>query len=114
MSSPKSRGQRSRILVLPIALAATLLPLLPASAALPPYHQRIRELQAILGSGDVQAKLMEQEIDALEWVAHDLYRVTAGPCALEVRIVNDTSVEREPGWAGPRQFLLEVGDAACE
>lgn len=89
-----------------VSLGATL----SAQAALPPYFARQAELQSILASGEVQERLQDQEIDAIERVGADLYQVRAGECLLEVRIVDDPSAEPIPG---PRAFLLEVGEAVC-
>lgn len=96
------------------ALAAPLAAIASAQAALPPEHQRVRELKAILDSGAVLDALGYEEIDALIWVGPDHYRVASDSCAVEVYVVTDRSVEHEPGWAGPRAFLIEVGATYCE
>jgi hypothetical protein len=94
-----------------LACLVALVPALPAAAALPPEYQRLAELEAILQSPDVSSRLMEAPIDAIERVGEDVYSVRAAECTLEVRIVDDPSAEPMPG---PREFLLEVGDAVCE
>ena len=83
-----------------------------ALAALPPYYQRAREFEAIVNSADVANKLGKAPIDQIERPSEDLYRVRAGTCTLEVRIVDDTG-SKEPGWAGPRRFKLDVGKPSC-
>lgn len=104
-----------KALGLAIAIAAVgVLPMLPAEAALPPEHQRIREFQAILTSDAVLSTLRYEPIEMIRYAAPDLYEVHAGFCWLEVRIVNDPSFDPEPGWAGPRQFIIELGETMCE
>lgn len=57
----------------------------PAAAALPPQYQRLAELRAVLGLAEVAAL---GTVDRIEYAGPDLYRVTAGRCRLEVRIVD--------------------------
>ncbi|HKU97246.1 MAG TPA: hypothetical protein VJR58_18315 [Vineibacter sp.] len=83
-----------------------------AQAALPPYWQRAREIEAIANSTDVANKLGKAPIDQIDRPSEDLYRVRAGTCTLEVRIVDDAT-SKEPGWAGPRRFKLDVGNPTC-
>jgi hypothetical protein len=109
----KSRGPAMRLCAMTIG-AISALPIVTAEAALPPYYQRAAELEAIIHSGDVEASLMEAPIDTIERTGEDIYRVTGGPCVVEVRIVDDTSVDHPDGWVGPREFVLEVGEATCE
>jgi hypothetical protein len=80
-----------------------------AEAALPPQYQRQKELEAIIASGDILARLRSSPIDRIEYMDSDLYRVTAGPCSLEVRIVTD----RQAAPPGPRRFHLQIGEASC-
>lgn len=113
MRSLTSRGPRMRIVVVAMALTMTLLSALLAEAALPPYYQRAREMQAILESRDVALRLQDHgPIDILQRVAEDLYRLKAGPCSLDVRII-DEPADHRPGWAGPRRFHLDVGEVVC-
>jgi hypothetical protein len=97
-----------------IVAGISALPIVTAEAALPPYYQRAAELDAIVHSSDVEASLMEAPIDTIERTGEDVYRVTGGSCTLEVRIVDDASVDHPDGWVGPREFVLEVGDVSCE
>ncbi|TWT13720.1 hypothetical protein [Reyranella sp. CPCC 100927] len=95
------------------ALAGALLVSAASSqAALPPYWQRVKELEAIVNSAEVADKLGRAPIDQIERPADDLYRVRGGTCTVEVRIVDDAG-RREPGWAGPRRFKLDVGKSTC-
>ncbi|MGO4727524.1 MULTISPECIES: hypothetical protein [unclassified Inquilinus] len=80
-----------------------------AQAALPPYWQRAAEIQAILDNGDVARKLDEAPIDRIERVGDDLYRIQAGTCALDIRVVGESRSD-----PGPRKFRLEIGDPACK
>lgn len=80
-------------------------------AALAPNYQRIAELKAVLEHpGVVEAFTVSQPIDRIELVQPDLYRVTAGPCSLDVRIV-DKPVEE--GLVGPRQFEAVPDQVTC-
>lgn len=89
--------------------AATLLFATTAQAALPPYWQRVHEIQAILDDGDVGRALREAPIDRIERTAEDRYQVQAGPCTLEIRIIGESRSD-----PGPRKFHLQVGDPACQ
>lgn len=88
--------------------AATLLLTTAAQAALPPYWQRVREIQAILDDGDVGRALREAPIDRIERIAEDRYQVQAGPCTLEIRVIGESRSD-----PGPRKFHLEAGAATC-
>lgn len=88
--------------------AATLLLTTAASAALPPYWQRVHEIQAILDDGDVGRALREAPIDRIERTAEDRYQVQAGPCTLEIRIIGESRSD-----PGPRKFHLQLGEPAC-
>lgn len=86
---------------------------LPALAALPPQYQRQKELQAIIADEAVVDAFGFEGIGAVEFVEPDLYRVTGGACTLDVKIV-DVPNKHEAGWAGPREFALEVGKPVCK
>lgn len=91
------------------ALAAALVAAaMPAAAALPPQYQRLAELRAVLGLAEVAA--LGVPIDRVEYAARDLYRVTAGRCRLEVRIVDLPSPRN---IAGPRRFEARAGRRVC-
>jgi hypothetical protein len=90
------------------AAAALTLMAVPAAAALAPNYQRIAELEAVLEHPGV-ARAM-QPIDRIEYVRTDLYRVTAGRCWLDVRIV-DLPVPR--GMVGARHFEARPGRRVC-
>lgn len=99
-----------------IAGAAVLLLLgaaAEARAALPPYWQRLREIQAILDSNDLAQKLHDTPIERIERSGEDLYRVQAGSCTLDIRIVDDPAASTQPAAPGPRRFHIEVGEATC-
>lgn len=84
-----------------------------AQAALPPYWQRLREIQAILDSNELAQKLRDTPIDRIERPGEDLYRIQAGPCSLDIRIVDDPPDSGQPAVPGPRRFHIEIGEAAC-
>lgn len=98
--------------MLRFVMAATLAAggLLPAQAALPPQYQRLAELKAVLDHPGVASALRGHMIDRVEFLSPDRYRVTAGPCALDVAIVSRPT---PPGLVGPRQFEVVPGAPAC-
>ncbi|HMO77353.1 MAG TPA: hypothetical protein PKD99_11815 [Sphingopyxis sp.] len=88
--------------------AATLA--LPTSAALPPEWQRVAELKAILASNDLVKAFQGRMIDRIEFVRHDLYRVTAGECFALV------SIKEKPlpdNMDGARKFDVVPGEVDC-
>jgi hypothetical protein len=99
-----------------LAAAGTAVLLMPAAApaALPPYWQRLREIQAILDSNDLSDKLRGNPIDRIDRPRDDLYRIQAGPCTLDVRIVDDPAPSSGPAMPGPRRFHIETGDPTCQ
>ncbi|WP_225766576.1 hypothetical protein [Inquilinus sp. Marseille-Q2685] len=108
-----SLGPRHRITA---ACAAALLLLgaaAEARAALPPYWQRLREIQAILDSNELAQRLRDTPIDRIERPGEDLYRIQAGPCSLDIRIVDDPPDSGQPAVPGPRRFHIETSEAAC-
>lgn len=91
---------------------ALLLGAAAAQAALPPKYQRLRELQAILGTpAVVEAFPGSEQIEEVRAIGPDLYRVRSQRCTLDVRIVNDPSA---PAMPGPRKFLVKPGKIACK
>ncbi len=89
-------------------LCAAALAAWPASAALPPHYQRLAELRAVLALADVAA--LGAPVDRVEWVRADLYRVTAGRCRVDVRIV-DLPTPRNV--VGARRFEARPGRRVC-
>jgi hypothetical protein len=92
------------------AAAALTLMAFPVSAALAPNYQRIRELNAVLEHPGVAAALGGAPIDRIEYVRTDLYRVTAGRCRLDVRILG---LPMPSGMAGARRFEARPGRRVC-
>jgi hypothetical protein len=88
--------------------------MLPSFAALPPYYQRVRELQAILDDESIQAKLGGKPIDSITFIEQDHYEVLGGACLIEVQILDVPLVQGAPPILGPRKFTLSVGDPDCE
>jgi hypothetical protein len=98
-----------RILIGAGAIAAALLAAMPAEAALPPKYQRIAELRAVL---DRVAEVLatDEEIDRVDYVRTDLFRVQAGRCHVDVAIV---SLPTPPGIVGARRFEARAGRRIC-
>ena len=93
-----------------IVPAAALLAATAAPAALPPNHQRLAELRAVLAHpGVVGAFGLEEPIDRVEYLSRDLYRVTSGRCRIDVAIVGLPN----GGRRGPRRFEARPGAKVC-
>lgn len=92
-------------------VAALALGALPASAALAPNYQRLAELQRVLEHPGVIAGFgVAEPIDRVEYAGPDLYRVTAGRCHLDVRIVG---LPMPRGMVGARRFEARPGQRVC-
>jgi len=91
------------------ALAALLVGVIlatPARSALAPTWQRLREFQRVL---EEAAKALEgRPIDAVERLDAARFRVRAGPCRLEVRIVHHP--RQNPS---PQLFEAIPGEPDC-
>jgi hypothetical protein len=98
-----------RILIGAGATAAALLAATPAGAALPPKYQRIAELRAVLDRV-AEALGTDEEIDRIDYVRTDLFRVQAGRCHVDVAIV---SLPTPPGIVGARRFEARPGRRVC-
>jgi hypothetical protein len=105
---PIGKEQAMRNLLRPGVAAALALGALPASAALPPNYQRLAELRAVLAHPGVAGAM--EPIERIEYAGPDLYRVTAGRCRLDVRIV-DLPMPR--GMVGARRFEARPGQRVC-
>lgn len=93
-----------------LRLLVTLAIAAPASAALPPHHQRIAELKAVLGDPAVVRAFETIPIERLEHVGPDLYRVSAGRCRLDVAIVD---LPTPANVSGGRRFAVRPGRKVC-
>lgn len=89
--------------------AAALLASGAASGALPPHYQRLAELRAVLNHAEVASGL-GRPIDRIEWLGPDLYRVSAGRCHIDVRIV---TLPTPHGLVGARRFEARPGRPVC-
>jgi hypothetical protein len=92
------------------ALAAAALAACPAAGALPPKYQRLAELRAVLDNRDVSEALGDTPIESVAYVRTDLYRVTAGRCRVDARIVG---LPMPDGVVGARRFEVRAGQRAC-
>jgi hypothetical protein len=83
----------------------------PAQAALAPNYQRLAELRAVLDHpGLITAFGTMEPIDRIDHAGPDLYRVTAGRCHVDVRII-DLPMPR--GMVGARRFEARPGRRVC-
>ena len=98
--------------VVPLAAMASVLGAACASAALPPYWQSAREIQAILDDPRVHDALEYQEpILSISTTGDDIYVLTTARCRVTITIIDKPQAEV---IVGARQFDLEVGEAQCE
>jgi hypothetical protein len=79
-------------------------------AALPPWHQRAAELRAVLNAPGLVEAFSDVLIERVEAAGPDLYRVSAGRCHVNARIV-DLPLPR--GIVGPRRFEVRLGRRVC-
>jgi hypothetical protein len=98
--------------LLPVALLCALagLAAAPAGAALPPNYQRLAELRAVLALPAVGTAFGIASIDRIDYAGPDLYRLSAGRCHLDVRIVD---LPTPPGMVGARRFEARAGRRVC-
>lgn len=79
-----------------------------ALAALPPQHQRAKELAAVI---EVAVQVLQRRpIESITRTDNDLYRVETETCTLDVDIV--TPVNAKP-VLGPRQFTAQPRELEC-
>ena len=91
-------------------LGAAALAAMPAQAALPPNYQRLAELRAVLELPAVGSAFGIEPIDRIDYAAADLYRLSAGRCTLDVRIVG---LPMPRGMVGARRFEARAGRRVC-
>ena len=99
-----------RILIGLAAFAASALAASPAAAALPPNYQRLAELRAVLALPEVGTAFGIEPIERIVYAGPDLYRLSAGRCHLDVRIV-DLPTPRNV--VGGRRFAARAGRRVC-
>ena len=99
---------RQLLRLAPLALLA--LAALPAQAALPPWHQRAAELRAVLNAPGLVDAFGNALIERVEYAGTDLYRVSAGRCYVEARIVG---LPMPRGVVGGRRFEVRLGRRVC-
>ena len=92
--------------------AALILAAAPASAALAPLYESMREIEAMLGDPRMADAFKNMEpIVSIEMTAQDVWEFRTPSCLVQVTVKNATV---EPGLVGPRQFTLEFGEASCK
>ena len=99
-----------RNLITLLAGAAAGLTALPAQAALAPNYQRLAELRAVLDLPAVASAFGIAPIERIDYVATDRYRISAGRCTLDVRIVG---LPMPRGMVGARRFEARAGRPVC-
>ena len=92
------------------ACGLALFAAMPAQAALAPNYQRLAELRAVLDLPAVGSAFGIEPIDRIDYVANDLYRLSAGRCTLDVRIVG---LPMPRGMVGARRFEARAGRRVC-
>jgi hypothetical protein len=95
-----------------LAAAAFAAPLVsaPAQAALPPWYQRAAELRTVVAHPGLVDAFGTVPIERVEYAGPDLYRVSAGRCHVDARIVD---IPLRPGMVGARQFTVRLGRRVC-
>jgi hypothetical protein len=81
-------------------------------AALHPFHQRNREISAVISNEQVAAKLQGAPIDSIEYRLHnnvDFYIVKTSECTLATYLKTLPS----NGVMGPKRFEVKVGQLRC-
>ena len=84
-----------------------LLAALPAAAMVPPHIQQRNQLRTLI---DLPALASFFPVDRLELVRPDLWRVTAGRCHIDVRMV---PYQRTGRGLLPPRIALEPGRRVC-
>ncbi|HEU0133844.1 MAG TPA: hypothetical protein VFR28_03400 [Allosphingosinicella sp.] len=97
---------RTSLSLLLLALAAAE----PAGAALPPQYQRAAEFRAVAADARIAGAFGSTPIERIEYVRPDLYRVSAGRCRLDVRIVD---LPTPADVSGGRRFAVRAGQKTC-
>ena len=92
------------------AVAAPILAATPAQAALPPWYQRAAELRTVVAHPGLVDAFGTVAIERVEYAGPDLYRVSAGRCHVDARIVD---IPLRPGMVGARQFTVRLGRRVC-
>jgi hypothetical protein len=88
-------------------LALALLSARPAAAMVPPHIQQRNQLRTLI---DLPALASFFPVDRIELVRPDLWRVTAGRCHIDVRMV--PRARTGPGLLPPR-IELQPGRRIC-
>lgn len=102
----------STIRIVAASAIVSLIGVSGAGAALSPYYQSVKEIEAIVGDKRVaDAFKYVEPILSITTTGDDVYEVRTERCTLTVTIVD---VPTEPGMMGPRKFDLEVGGADCQ
>ncbi len=105
------KGTDMRCLLRLALVCAAAVAALPAQAALPPQYQRLAELRAVLAHPGVTGAFgVTEPIERVEYLRPDLYRVSAGRCHLDVRIVGQPMPR---GMVGARRFEARPGRRVC-
>ena len=95
-----------------LAVAALIVAAVPASAALSPLHESIREIKTILDDPRLAAAFRDQlPIISITVKSQDVFEFTSPSCTVDVSVVD---VARPPKIVGGRQFTLEFGEATCK
>ena len=83
-----------------------------APAALSPFYQSIREIEAILDDQRVSEALDQGDpILSIGTTGDDVYEVRTSRCTLTITIVD---VPGDPELMGPRKFDLRIGKPECQ
>jgi hypothetical protein len=86
----------------------------PASAALSPLFESVREIEAILQDPRLAQSFPNQDgIISIEVSGMDSYEIGTGTCSVTVKVVDVPKKPGEQTIVGPRQFTLEFSGSNC-
>jgi hypothetical protein len=95
-----------------LAVAVLIVADVPASAALSPLYESIREIKTILEDPRLAAVFRDQlPIISITVKSQDVFEFTSPSCRVDVKVVD---VSPTPKIVGGRQFTLEFGEATCK
>ncbi len=108
--APPGKDDVMRLALCLAACCTAALAAAPARAALAPNYQRLAELNAVLALPAVAGAFGIEPIDRIDYAGPDLYRLSAGRCHLDVRIVG---LPMPRGMVGARRFEARAGRRVC-
>ncbi len=82
-----------------------------ASAVLPPYFHRVKELKSVIEDKEVEKKIGQSKMIEGVIKTNSGYQIFTDECKLEVKI---NYIKSEPERLGPAEFEVKVGKLECK